>query len=74
MSKWVVYDAVSGDVLADGAEDQVRRCVAAEEDASEGKHTLVAASEPDWRRVADHIASRMSSNPPRRTPSAIEHL
>jgi hypothetical protein len=74
MSKWVVYDAVSGDVLADGTERQVHRYVAAEDEAAEGKHTLVAASEAEWQRASKVIASRMSGNPPRRNPPSIEHL
>ena len=72
--KWVAYDAISGDVQADGQERQIRKYVAAEEEASGGQHTLIAASEADWRRFAVIGSLGMSGNPPRRNPAGIEHL
>ena len=70
---WVVYDAVSGDVLADGSEKQIGRYITAEDETT-WKNTLVAASEAEWKRAAKVIARRMSGNPPRRNPPGIEHL
>ena len=65
---WVAYDAISGDVLADGPEGPVRRY------AGQCGETVIAATEADWRRAAQQIAKRMSGNPPRRSPAGIEHL
>ena len=65
--KWVAYDSVSGDVLADGNELQIRRY-------ADGSETVVIAAEADWKRAANVIAKRMSGNPPRRNLASIEHL
>ena len=70
IEKWVAYDSVSGDVLADGNELQIRHY-------ADGSKTIVIATEADWKRATSAIATRamrMSGNPPRRNPSTIEHL
>lgn len=64
---WVAYDSISGDVLADGQERQVRKYAGSDE-------TVIAASEAGWKRAAEAIRLRMSGNPPRRNPASIEHL
>lgn len=64
---WVAYDAISGDVLADGFENEVRRYAGTDV-------IIVAASEADWRRAAKQIARRMSGNPPRRRTAGTVHL
>lgn len=67
MAAWVAYDAVSGDVLADGTERQVRRFAGEEE-------TIVICPAADWRWCTRGYVSRMSGNPPRRNPPDIVHL
>ena len=67
IDKWVAYDSLSGDVLADGNELQIRRY-------ADGSETIVIATEADWKCATSTIAKRMSGNPPRRNPSTIEHL
>ena len=74
MSKWVAYDAISGDVLADGHEQQIRKYLDAAEEATGGQHTIVIASETEWRRFTVVGSLGMSGNPPRRNPAGIEHL
>ncbi len=64
---WVAYDSISGDVLADGQEQQVRKYAGNDE-------TIIAASESDWRRFTVTAGLGMSANPPRRYPAGIEHL
>jgi hypothetical protein len=71
---WVAYDAISGDVFADGLEGKIRKYLDSIDEAADGQHTIAIASEADWRRAAKVITRSMSGNPPRRTPSGIEHL
>lgn len=66
---WVAYDSISGDVVADGPEDRIRKyrdLCAGDEDG-----TVCIAPEADWEHLT---AKEMEGNPPRRNPSGIEHL
>jgi hypothetical protein len=71
---WVAYDAISGDVLADGFEKEIRKYLNGAEEATGGQHTVVIASEAGWRRFVAAGGLGMSGNPPRRNPPGVEHL
>jgi hypothetical protein len=69
-SAWVAYDAISGDVLADGSERLIRRYVQQDYCGD----TVIAVPEANWRHAVEGIRRRMSGNPPRRYPAGLIHL
>ena len=56
---WIAYDAVSGDVIERGSEQDMRKL------AGQGDTIALARSEREWRQLTEEARLRLSGNPPR---------